>query len=88
MTTCSSAVISAPVNVSCISDGMGPLEPVTWLHSTPSRAVVIGIRRSISLARSFNSAALFSASHFSAHSRSSPSVGISSRTALNRSSWV
>ncbi|MFO0006287.1 MAG: hypothetical protein ACK559_34710, partial [bacterium] len=80
--TCSSAVISVPVDVSLISDGTGRQEPATSLHSMPSRAAMMGSRCSIILALFFSSAALSTASCSSARATSSSERNASSLSAL------
>ncbi len=80
--TCSSAVISVPVDVSRISDGTGRLEPVTSLHSMPSRAAIIGSRCSIILVLFSSSTALPVANCSSARAASSSEQNASSLSAL------
>ncbi|MFN9908715.1 MAG: hypothetical protein ACK56F_21745 [bacterium] len=82
MATCSSAVISVPVDVSLISDGVGRLEPVASLHNTPSCAVTRGSRCSIVSALFFSSSALSGASRSSARVTSSSERNASSLSAL------
>ncbi len=80
--TCSSAVISVPVDVSWTSDDIGRLEPVTSLHSMPSRAAMIGSCCSILFALFSNSAALSAANRSSARPALSSERKASSLSAL------
>ncbi len=65
---------------------MGRLEPVTSLHSMPSRAAMTGSRCSTLLVRSSSSAALLAVNLSSARASSSSDLAASSFSALYRSS--